>query len=182
LDAAFELFVRHGFRRTTMGDIAAGAEVSRPAVYLVFANKEEVFRAVVARYCEQARARAAARLERACGLRDQLAAVLGVWSAEVYDLINQSPEARELHQCTLAFAADVRKDGIRMFEEQLHQVIGGSGEVDPGRLAARGLTPEGLAHVIAACTEGIERVARDQQEVRRMLDALVAMACGLLGC
>ena len=42
--AAFEVFVEHGFRKTSMQLIAVKAEMSRPALYLHFQSKEDVFR------------------------------------------------------------------------------------------------------------------------------------------
>jgi AcrR family transcriptional regulator len=47
LDAALEKFSANGFSRTSMADIAAAAEMSRPALYLHFSNKEEIFRATL---------------------------------------------------------------------------------------------------------------------------------------
>lgn len=46
LVAAFDAFARFGYRRTTMSDVAAAAGMSRPAVYLRVANKEELLRQV----------------------------------------------------------------------------------------------------------------------------------------
>ena len=43
IEAATSVFLRYGFRRTTMGDIAEAAGVSRPALYLRFCNKEHIF-------------------------------------------------------------------------------------------------------------------------------------------
>ena len=45
--AALELFVERGFASTRLEDVAARAGVSKGTVYLYFANKEELFKAVV---------------------------------------------------------------------------------------------------------------------------------------
>ena len=45
--AALELFVERGFAATRLEDVAARAGVSKGTVYLYFANKEELFKAVV---------------------------------------------------------------------------------------------------------------------------------------
>jgi AcrR family transcriptional regulator len=45
--AALELFVERGYAATRLEDIAARAGVSKGTVYLYFANKEELFKAVV---------------------------------------------------------------------------------------------------------------------------------------
>ena len=49
LRAAQEVFARYGYARTTMGDVAQTAGISRPALYLVFPGKEELFSAVIHR-------------------------------------------------------------------------------------------------------------------------------------
>jgi len=45
--AALELFVEKGFANTRLEDVAARAGVSKGTLYLYFANKEELFKAVV---------------------------------------------------------------------------------------------------------------------------------------
>lgn len=53
LDAAAALFLEHGFDRTTMDAIAAKAGVSKLTVYSHFADKEGLFRALIACKCDQ---------------------------------------------------------------------------------------------------------------------------------
>jgi AcrR family transcriptional regulator len=56
LDAAVVRIVRQGYDKTTMGDIADEAGVSRGTVYLYFKGKDELFEALVYReYLEYAR-------------------------------------------------------------------------------------------------------------------------------
>ena len=45
--AALELFVERGFANTRLEDVAARAGISKGTLYLYFANKEELFKAVV---------------------------------------------------------------------------------------------------------------------------------------
>ena len=45
--AALDLFVERGFAATRLDDVASRAGVSKGTVYLYFANKEELFKAVV---------------------------------------------------------------------------------------------------------------------------------------
>ena len=47
LNAAWSVFMKYGYKRVTMGDIAEAAGISRPALYLIYNKKEDVFRAVV---------------------------------------------------------------------------------------------------------------------------------------
>jgi AcrR family transcriptional regulator len=43
LDAALECFLQYGFAKTSLDDIAKRAQLSRPLLYLLFKNKEELF-------------------------------------------------------------------------------------------------------------------------------------------
>jgi AcrR family transcriptional regulator len=49
LDAALPLFVEHGYQATSIDMIAEAAGVTRPVIYDCFANKEELFAALVDR-------------------------------------------------------------------------------------------------------------------------------------
>ncbi|MFZ4748552.1 MAG: helix-turn-helix domain-containing protein, partial [Sphingomonas sp.] len=51
--AAGEIFLRYGFARTTMGDVAKAAGISRPALYLLFPGKEPLFAAATMALAQQ---------------------------------------------------------------------------------------------------------------------------------
>jgi len=53
LEAARTLFLQHSFDGVSMDQIAAGAGVSKLTVYSHFGDKEKLFAAAVASYCEQ---------------------------------------------------------------------------------------------------------------------------------
>ncbi|MGZ3663837.1 MAG: TetR/AcrR family transcriptional regulator [Ktedonobacterales bacterium] len=54
LDAAAALLVRWGYRKTTIDDVAREAGVGKGTIYLHWKDKNELFRAVLARVSEQA--------------------------------------------------------------------------------------------------------------------------------
>ena len=47
LDAALAVFIRYGFRKSSMDEVARAAQVSRQGLYLHFATKEDIFRAAL---------------------------------------------------------------------------------------------------------------------------------------
>ncbi|WP_433345060.1 TetR/AcrR family transcriptional regulator [Microtetraspora malaysiensis] len=49
LDVAADLLMRHGYRRVTMDDVAAGAGIGKGTVYLHWKTREQLFSAVFAR-------------------------------------------------------------------------------------------------------------------------------------
>ncbi len=55
LDAAAGVFLRYGFKKTSMDDLAQAASLSRQGLYLHFASKEELFKATLMRVLVAAR-------------------------------------------------------------------------------------------------------------------------------
>ncbi|MFI6263509.1 TetR/AcrR family transcriptional regulator [Micromonospora sp. NPDC051006] len=54
LDAAVGVFGRYGFQKTSMELVAKAAGISRPGLYLLFANKEQLYRATMQGVMERA--------------------------------------------------------------------------------------------------------------------------------
>jgi AcrR family transcriptional regulator len=52
LDTALEAFLRYGYRKTSMEDVARAAKISRPGLYFLFSSKEDLFAVAVSRALE----------------------------------------------------------------------------------------------------------------------------------
>ena len=76
LAAARSLFGSQGYSQTSVDQIAAGARVTKGAVYHHFANKEALFRAVHAEVESEAQARAIAARDPEQSPVDQIVATL----------------------------------------------------------------------------------------------------------
>jgi AcrR family transcriptional regulator len=64
LDAAVRVFLRYGFKKTSMDDLARAAGLSRQGLYLHFQTKEELFKAAVGHLLETMRRAVCAALDR----------------------------------------------------------------------------------------------------------------------
>lgn len=64
LEAATKVFLRYGFKKTSMDDLARAADLSRQGLYLHYATKEALFVAVVLQMIEAMREAARAALAR----------------------------------------------------------------------------------------------------------------------
>ncbi|NAZ83380.1 TetR family transcriptional regulator [Kineococcus sp. R8] len=64
LDAAVRVFWRQGYEGTSLRDLTAAMGIGRPSLYAAFGGKEQLFRAVVARYRETEMAYVRAALDR----------------------------------------------------------------------------------------------------------------------
>src|ERR1700737_5568070 len=47
LETALTVFIRHGFRKTSIEDIVKAAGIARQGIYLHFKNKDEIFSAAI---------------------------------------------------------------------------------------------------------------------------------------
>ncbi|WP_328394399.1 TetR/AcrR family transcriptional regulator [Nocardia sp. NBC_00416] len=101
LGAALRTFARYGYRKTSMEDVAAAADISRPGLYFLFTSKQNLFRAAVTHALDgdiEAAQRCLADDERP--LRDRLIEALDLWTGryigplakEVALLIEANPE------------------------------------------------------------------------------------------
>jgi AcrR family transcriptional regulator len=70
LDAAFELFLEHGYEGTSMDAIARAAGVTKPVVYDCFPSKQQLFNALLRREEERVLAEVTAALGTATDLSD----------------------------------------------------------------------------------------------------------------
>lgn len=82
MDAALQLFLRHGYRKVSMSDIAEAAQMSRPSLYAAFANKESVFAAQVQRQRMLCVAETERRVRSDQDLRTQLQHLFDIWVLE----------------------------------------------------------------------------------------------------
>lgn len=91
LDAALQLFLEHGFRRTTMDDVARRAGIGRATVYRAFSDKNSLMQAVVMREFLRAIVAIEQRLLRVRRLDDRVveAFVMVVQEARSHPLIRR---------------------------------------------------------------------------------------------
>ena len=184
IDAARILFGRYGYRRTSIDDLAGAAGIAKGTVYLYFATKEEIFRALsqaaiahVLREAERAAATAGPVVVR---LRRILEAKFGYF----FEVVHSSPHARELIDSKNRLSADLFTQADRAYLRILARAIAaatGRGELS---LARVGLTPEAAAELVVCGAHGIGEVgegpAPTARVFRRRLDDLVrVLAVGL---
>ena len=173
LDAALEVFLHYGFKRTTMGDIAQVAEMSRPAVYLVYSNKEEIYRAVVKREIERTLA-ASREWARECeSLDEKLEAAFTTWVIEPYKVLQTTPDAKEFYEISLSFAADLIQEGLRMYGRVLGEIIETSPEVDETILKKMGLNLSDMALLLSRSTWKIYHSTASLKELEAVLASAV---------
>jgi AcrR family transcriptional regulator len=180
LDAALRVFGQYGYRRTSMDDIAREAGIGKGTIYLSFASKEEVFRALSERLSQRMLAGAEAASRRPGTTADKLAAMHAAWFGTYAETISRSPHAAELLDAKHRLSADLVADAASRYKRLVRDVLAEAavaGELD---LEPAGLTADTAAELLIASARGLESSAASPAACRRYLDALVrVMVAGL---
>ena len=172
LSAAREVFARYGYARATMGDVAAAAGISRPALYLVFPGKDELFSAVIRRMNTEAVADIQAGLD-ACGtLEHRLSFALDRWIAQPYDMAYISPDAADLFR----FSHPVMGEVAAEFQAFLAGLLR-----EAARASSLEATPEDLAQALFFSVHGFKTAAANGADLRRMIALQVHVVAAALG-
>jgi AcrR family transcriptional regulator len=114
-EAAF-LFSENGFERTTMQKIAERVQISKPAIYYHFPNKQDLFEALIASAMEQARL----RLESiAVSDKDPVQKLKDFVVSRFRDCKNHPERSRFLYDvATGSLRKKISLDHVKMFADQ----------------------------------------------------------------
>ena len=173
LDAALPVFCRHGFRKTSMLDIAEAAGMSRAALYLHFKNKEDVFRSG----SEQAHADVFQKVETALAAPGSVIAriesALRVFQAGLLEPLSTSEYAQELFDANAALAGDITREFRAKLVRSLKQALSDADAAGEINLAAMGAKPSELAELILAAVDGIKHAQAAGSRLRDGIALLV---------
>ena len=172
LDAATEVFCRYGFHRTTMGDIAKEAGMSRPALYLLFPDKDAVFAAVVRHMDETKRGEIRDEIAAASGLHTKLLRACISWGCHGVDIAEAHPDAADLFDLSFPVVQEVYQNFQTFVAELIAEQVRRSG------IKAR---PEELARTLVYGLRGLRATAADGTEMRRLITVLIDIFVRALG-
>lgn len=169
LHSAWEAFSAYGFRKTSMDDIARGAGMSRPAVYLHFRNKEAIFTALVEAYYAQALEDVRAALEREGSLVDRLGWAFAEHGGQTMEAMMSSAHGMELFEASLSVAPEAIQEGEAALAEVYADWL--AQRVLPEELGEAGE----VAEVICAALKGIKHTSVDYETYRAKVAQLAAL-------
>jgi AcrR family transcriptional regulator len=178
LDAALTAFLRHGFRKTSMDEVARAAQVSRQALYLHFATKEELFRATVLHLLEGSKQAATAALaDDALPLETRL---VRAFDACIGRFVGQmGAGAEDLAEVTSALVGPL----IAAYDEQLVEAVAKALRAS-GLMAAykrSGLTARQLADTLHATARGLKYGSPTREAFVQGMTLAVRAMCAPLG-
>lgn len=173
LRAAWPLFVRFGFRKLSMTEIARAASISRPTLYAAFGSKEDIFRAAVAAELEEIKRTTHVRLEDVEGLESQLRTILELWFVTPVSEVLEGPSGDLLLEDVNRVASDEIADSYVYVEQCIADTL---------QAEATDLSEDdalGLAEVVVFACRGAKATgALDVLE--RVSNGVVDMVCRVL--
>jgi AcrR family transcriptional regulator len=174
LDAAAGVFARFGFRKTSMDDIARAASVSRQGLYLLFSNKEELFRRTLEYALKQQLSAATAALSRGSETLDaRLIAACEEWSGRYVGMLGA--DSADLMCASTSLAGTTLEHYENNFEDALACAIKASPLA--GVCGAADVCPMQLARALHATARGLKQSCKTRSEFVGGMTAAVRMLC-----
>jgi len=172
LTAALDVFLRYGYKRVTMNDIAEAAGISRPALYLVFESKEEIFKSVYERFVKETLIEIEGELRQLETPEEKLRTAFELWIVLPFERMRASSEAAELLECTFGFAQDSVNEGCRSFETILLPVLQSHPKFQSAKTK---VSAEKTSYILSGAVRGFKMVAKDAAEIRSLIQELLIL-------
>jgi AcrR family transcriptional regulator len=173
LQAAMKVFLAYGFSRVTMDDIAKAAEMSRPALYLVFRNKADIYQAIAASLVAESFGKARAALAAEGTFAERMNTAIDSCMISIFSEIAASPHGAEILDAKSTLAADLLLSWKRGLGGIMRDAIEAAAEHNGVDLAAGELSSEMLSQFLLDGIEGMKSRLADPEQQRKAVRGLV---------
>jgi AcrR family transcriptional regulator len=163
LTGARAAFLRFGFERASIADIAAGAGVSRTAVYHYFASKDEVLCAVVDEMHAATAQASRTVLDEQHAIGDVLIGLLDAKFGRTLALLHESPHGAELIDATHRLTGPATRIADAAFQALVVEAL-----VQDGRKT----DADAVADTIVAAAKGLLRSGTDLVSRKQYLERI----------
>jgi AcrR family transcriptional regulator len=175
LSAARNTFLRYGYKRVTMKDIAEAGGISRPALYLIFKSKEDIFKGVYEHWVKETLAEIESKISSLKTADEKLRAAFELWTVRPFEMMLASSEVAELVECTFGFAQDSVRQGYRSFEKIIVPILRSHSVFQNSKIT---ISAEKAAHVISSSARGFKISAKDPAGLRSLIKDLLILTLG----
>jgi AcrR family transcriptional regulator len=182
LEATKRVFLRYGYRRVTMQDIADEAGISRPALYLIFSNKEEAFLAAIRDFTASSMKIILEGIGHQATVEAKLQFAFEIWTVKPFELMLDSPDAKDLIECGHGFAKATFDQIFADFEVVIAATLAPMADRSrKTRTKESNLSAAQIAHLIVAATHGFKESASSVAELRSMISGLITLTLAAIG-
>lgn len=145
--------------------------MSRPALYLLFKNKTDIFCSLAARFHEITLAQAKTVLSSNDDIQSKLTKALIIRKLPLYALAYDSLHGPELMDITLSTAADINTDANAQFMALLENTI--TEAIKTGSIHVQTATAKELAQILYASAYGLKDAAKTPRQYETLLERMV---------
>lgn len=176
LDAAFGVFARYGYRKTSMDEVARAAQISRQGLYLHFADKEDLFRAMLQHAIEAALAAALRALAAEAPLPERVLGAFDEWIGRHVGRF--AADAADLMEAAETVGGNVIAEHEKRFLDAIVAALREAGLAAAYKPA--GVTTRHLAENLAATARGLKHSCATREEFRAAFATAVRITCAPL--
>jgi len=156
--AAAAVFLRYGYARTTMAELATAAQLSRPSLYEVFPSKDDLFDAVVRHLSGQMLQGFREALPKLRTLRTKLHRFCGDWATHGVRLAEAHPDAKDLFSLEFPVVREMYEEFVRFLVEVI------STEAPNTRVP-----PAKVVRNLVFSLRGLKEAARDVSDMEELV-------------
>lgn len=172
LEPALANFVRFGFRKTSMDDVARDAGISRQALYAYFADKEELFREAMRYGLDVAMTAVDAALaEESVEIDVRLVRGVDAWLGRHLD--RQGTDGSDLGEAARLLLGSLFADYSAVFVKKITRAIAESTLAVACKESKT--TPQQLAETLLACALGWKHRSRSRAEFVAQIEIAVRL-------
>lgn len=174
LEAALSVFLRYGFRKTSMDEVARAAHISRQGLYLHFKTKEELFVATVQYLLHSAHEAASKSLaDTSQPLPERL---VGAFDAVVGRFVGMvGSDTADLAEASSSLVGDMIREHECAFSESVAKALRNAGLAAAYKPA--GLSARQLADTLFATARGLKYSASSRQDFSERMGVAARALC-----
>ena len=173
LKSAQSCFIKYGYKRTTLDDIAKEANISRAAIYLIFSNKEDLFSSLLEYLHNNLLEKIKNYFLKNNGLEKKLINFFYTKSEMFFELANNSNHGKEiLDASSHLFYGTMQKcnnDFLGLIISELDNSVNHK-EIDISNLS---VTTQDLAKTIISSANGIKNDSVNFKEYKNKISILI---------
>ncbi|MDW6092481.1 TetR/AcrR family transcriptional regulator [Vibrio rhizosphaerae] len=169
IEEAESLFIKFGFKKVTMGDIAKSSQISRPTLYSVFSDKQTVFSACVLEVVKEFQLEAQSKLNIENSIEDKLWALLSIFVIEPFNQFSKSEESYDILLNAETYAPEEMKTYWRTFEKLVQKVLETASN-------EKAIAPKDAAKVIVCFSRDARKSCKSLLEIKKLTRGIIQMA------
>ncbi len=176
LETALGVFLRYGFRKTSMDDVARAAGLSRQGLYLYFSSKEVLFRAGLTLILDRSLDAGKAALDdESRGIEDRLLAAVDAMFGQHVETLGAASHQAELIEASETLVGELIDEQEKAFRAAVARALKVAGVT--AAWEAWGLSGRDLAETLVAAAHGAKYRVPSRAAYTERVKRAVRLVC-----